>query len=58
MRITFEADKRLRRAIRLHYGQPGLATYEEVKSHFISYGHSIDDDILCELEEEDAPPQE
>ena len=57
VRITFEADDRLRAAIRRHYGESGKASYAEVVTWFYENGNSASDDILDEagtspLEEE------
>ena len=43
-----------RRAIRLHYGQPGLATRAEVKDWLMRYGSSEDDNLMFELAQEEG----
>lgn len=42
----------IRRAIRMHYGRDGLATREEVKEWYRSFGESMDDDLSYAREEE------
>jgi len=53
---TVEVGDDFRRAINHHYGEPGLASRNDVKLHFRQYGHSVTDDLLYDLqvaEEED-----
>jgi len=40
-----------RRAIRMHFGRPGLASRDEVKSWLRSYGESGDDDLMYDLQQ-------
>lgn len=35
----------MRRGIRMHYGEKGLATRQEIKDWYEAQGHSCDDDI-------------
>lgn len=42
---TTEVSDEYRRAINLFYGQPGLATRDEVKRWLYAYGTSMDDDL-------------
>ena len=46
---TVEVDADARRAIRLHYGQPGLATRGEVRDWYRVHGSSGDDDLMWDL---------
>ena len=48
---TINVGNRLRRAINHHYGKPGLASREEIRSFYIMYGESVDADILYDLEQ-------
>lgn len=45
VRIEFMVNDEYRRAINMFYGQPGLATWEEVRAFLLSYGKSMDDDL-------------
>jgi hypothetical protein len=47
---TTEVNDDYRRAINLHYGEPGLASREQVKRWIESYGSSADSDLMWELE--------
>jgi hypothetical protein len=47
---TVEVSDRFRRAINYRYGEPGLATRDQVKDHFRLFGTALDDDILYELQ--------
>lgn len=51
---TVAVNDEYRRAIRLHYGQDGLATDEEVRNWIIRYGSSGDDDLMHDLANHDA----
>lgn len=48
---TVEVDDDFRRAINLHYGEPGLATREDVRDWFAAHGESASDDLMYELQE-------
>ena len=47
---TVEVDTRARRAIRHHYGEPGLATRHEVQRWYQQMGLQGDDDLLYDLD--------
>jgi len=51
---TEDVSDDTRRAIRLHYGQPGLATREEVQQWFRSYGGSMNDDLSRLVDDAEA----
>lgn len=51
---TVEVPDEYRRAINEFYGQPGLATRDEVKAWFRAHGNSMDDDLSYTYEEEEA----
>ena len=46
---TVEVTDDYRRAIRMFYGQPGLASREEVRRWMERYGSSGDDDLMHDL---------
>jgi len=48
IRITFECDDELRRAVNSYYGRPGLADYKEMRRYFYSYGDSVNADFISE----------
>jgi hypothetical protein len=48
---TVEVDDDYRRAIRLYYGEPGLASRAEVVQWLRSYGDSMDVDVMQALPE-------
>ena len=50
IRITFECDDDLRRAVAHHYGHEGEASYEDMKAWFRNYGEGCNDDVLCDWE--------
>jgi hypothetical protein len=50
--VTVDDD--YRRAIRLHYGQPGLATRAEVRDWLQAHGSAGDDDLMWDLQQHDA----
>jgi hypothetical protein len=51
---TIDVSDDYRRAIRLHYGQPGLATRAEVKRWIETHGSSQDDDLMYDLQQQQA----
>ena len=62
VRVAYTAvvDDDYRRAIRHHYGAPGLATREEVRRWLEEYGSCMDTDLYYDLryaddERNDAP---
>ena len=46
IRITFECDDDLRRAVAHHYGDEGMASYEDMKQWFLENGYSCNADLL------------
>ena len=54
IRITFECDDDLRRAVNRWYGQEGKATYDEMKYWFKANGESCNDDLLVEWDDDDG----
>ena len=54
VRVEFEYDKLLARAVNAHYGRRGRATHEQMRHWFYDYGVSADTDICEELAEEMA----
>lgn len=48
---TTEVSDAFRRAIRFHYGHPGLATRAEVKDWIVRYGETGDDDLMYALQQ-------
>jgi len=54
VRIEFEYDNELARAVNHHYGKAGRATKEEMRAWFHKYGVSASMDIVGELAEEKA----
>ena len=52
VRINYvvDVDDHFRTAVNKHYGRPGLATPEDIKSWFRSFGDSMNDD-MCYLED-------
>lgn len=53
---TTEVSDDYRRAIRLHYGKPGLATRAEVKRWLEAHGSAEDDDLMFDLQ--NAEPED
>jgi hypothetical protein len=51
---TTTVDDDYRRAINLHYGEPGLATRAEVRDWLERHGTAEDDDLMFELEQKEA----
>lgn len=47
---TIEADDDFRRAIRLHYGKPGLASRAEVQEWMRNYGEAMNGDLSRSLD--------
>lgn len=45
IKYAVDVTDEYRRAIRHHYGEPGLATGEELHQWFRVYGESMDDDL-------------
>ena len=56
VRVTYttSVDDDYRRAIRLFYGQGGLATREEVRDWLMRYGASQDDDLMFALQKDEG----
>jgi len=54
VRVEFEYDKLLARAVNAHYGRRGRATHEQMRHWFHKYGVSANMDICGELAEEMA----
>lgn len=50
---TVDVDDDLRRAIRMHYGLDGLASWAEVHSWYELHGSAGDDDLAYSLQEAD-----
>lgn len=48
VRVEFEYDSDLARAVNAHYGKDGEATHAEMRRWFRNYGESCDSDILME----------
>ena len=50
VRVSYvvEVGEAMRRGIRAHYGKPGLASRQEIKSHYEAHGGTEDDDFLEE----------
>lgn len=48
---TVDVDDDFRRAINVHYGKDGLATREDVKRWYESYGDSMNVDLMNEYEQ-------
>lgn len=46
VRIEFEYDSDLARAVNAYYGQEGEATHEDMRQHFRMYGESAIEDFL------------
>ena len=42
---TVEVDDDIRRRIKAHYGEKGLATRKEIQNWFWMYGQSMNDDL-------------
>jgi hypothetical protein len=51
---TTTVDDAYRRAIRRHYGQPGLATRAEVQAWLRTYGSSEDENLMWDAQEDEA----
>ena len=51
IRITFDCDESLRRAVAWYYGNEGLASREEMTGWFHSHGISLNDDALGEYQD-------
>jgi hypothetical protein len=60
VRVTYTetVTDEFRRAIRLHYGQTGMATREEVRDWFWLHGMSMNDDLARLLEDTEAEDDE
>jgi len=56
IRITFECDDRLRRAVAAQAGRPGLASREEMEFFFSQNGVSSVDDVIDEFEQSEESP--
>tara|TARA_R100001509_G_scaffold92221_1_gene53286 strand:- start:107 stop:328 length:222 start_codon:yes stop_codon:yes gene_type:complete len=54
VRVDFEYDAKLARAVNNFYGRAGRATDAEMRSWFYTYGTSANMDIVEELAEEIA----
>lgn len=50
---TVEISDHMRRKINEHYGEPGLATVQQVKDWYRSYGIQLDDDLNEPIKEEE-----
>lgn len=48
VKIVFEADDEMRKAIRHWFGQTGKATHEELRLWFQERGYSQNDDVIGE----------
>ena len=48
VRIEFEYDSELARAVNAHYGKEGEATHEKMRKYFRMYGESAIEDFLSE----------
>ena len=50
VRVSYvvEVGEAMRRGIRAHYGKSGLASREEIKSHYEMHGGTEDDDFVEE----------
>ena len=48
VRVVFEYDSKLARAVNAHFGQEGEATHAEMREWFRSYGESCDIDVIME----------
>ncbi len=55
---TITVDDDYRRAIRNHYGEPGLATREQVAAWARAYGSSGDDDLMWDLSQKEKRESE
>ena len=55
---TTEVPDDYRRAINLHWGREGLASREDVKQWYKTYGTSMDDNLMIELETYEAEVRE
>jgi len=47
---TVDVSDDYRRAIRHHFGEPGLATRAEVRSWLMGHGSAEDDDLMHDLD--------
>lgn len=49
---TVEVDAEFRRRLRIYFGEPGLATREEVRSWRIERGVQVDNDLYSDTDAE------
>lgn len=55
---TVEASDDYRRAINLFYGEPGLASRDDVRRWLMAYGTSEDDNLMYGLDREEGDDEE
>ena len=53
-----DVDDDFRRAINLHYGEPGLASSLDVKRWFEAHGHAASDDLMWDLQQEEKEEED
>lgn len=50
---TIEVPDNIRRGMRIRYAEPGLATRQEIKNWYRTYGVSADDDLSWDAQIEE-----